>query len=113
MIRTGIRQAGNLDQYLVIEHETKVNDTGGGYTHTWAEFAAVWGNAKSVRSDEIRSAGNRDVRTVIFTFYRRSDLTADMRIVWEGRHFEIEDIRDNGPRYDFMTVVATSGLDKS
>lgn len=107
-------QAGQLTERIRIETPQRVADGYGGETETWTTTATVWAEVKAVRGREPEEAGKPEMSvTYLITIRRRSDLTAADRIVWTtngNTELNLREIRDQGPRHEWLTLVAESGV---
>lgn len=108
MKRTG---AGDLDQRIRIEAKARVEDAGGGAAEAWTLVAAVWAQAWPVSGRERAEAQQVEASTLMrFKVRRRADVTAGMRIVWQGRAHNIRFVADAGSRAPFLTIDAEAGV---
>ena len=79
-----------------------------GIRHTpWAQYAQVYAQAADVSGREFYEAAAHQLQnTVTFTMRYVSGVTGDMRILWRGNVYEIDQINHLGYRGDFMRIKA-------
>lgn len=99
---------GELRHRVRIEARLRVPDDGGGASKTWAMLAEVWaaiepaGGSERVDADQL--AGR--VTHVIQMRAGGPAVRPDMRIVWQGRVFEIRSVIDMGERKRWIEISA-------
>jgi len=104
-------RAGDLRHRLIIESPQRLSDGAGGATVTWAQVASVWANIKPVSARELRSAEQRAEKvTHTITLRYRSDIDATMRLVGEGRIFNIDAIINEAERDQWLKCFCVEGL---
>ena len=89
--------------FLKIEHE---EDDMGQSKNVWTEYKTVWATVKPYKSSEsaFMSKLKPEVTHRIYVRYR-DDITADMRIYYHGRTFEIsEPPIDVDERHDMLEI---------
>jgi len=102
---------GELDQMVTFQEAQTAPDGHGGQTVSWVDVASAWAKVEPVRASESETRGGvRAVAAYLFEMHRRADLTEAMRIVWDGREYNIREIRIGAPREITMTVVAERGV---
>ncbi len=102
---------GDLDTKISIEKPQDTPGPAGSMIRTWAHHANHWAQITPVRGDEDERQGAlRNVNRVIFTVYRDLSLFEDMRIVWLGERFNIQEIRRPASRQQLMDIVADQGV---
>lgn len=103
--------AGDLDQRVRIEKPEQAEVEGGSYETTWALVATVWADAWTVSGRERVEAQQEQASTMArFKIRRRTDVTAGMRVIWQGKAHNIRFIADNGPRDPFVIIDAEAGV---
>jgi len=83
---------GKLDQRIEIQQKTAVRSATGSATATWSTVARVWaglsyqssGNSEQVEADQILATTR-----VAFTIRYRDGLSEEMRIVSDGKNYDI------------------------
>jgi SPP1 family predicted phage head-tail adaptor len=97
----GIFSIGFLDRRVTIQVLTSGVDSAGQPTETWTNLVTVWMGFTPSRGQE-RFTARQVVGTAVVTFEARyrSDITVDKhRLVFDGRNWDISDIRENGRRH--------------
>ena len=101
-------RAGILDRRIVIEKNTPTQDQFGDLTNDWNEFATVWarvapvtGNEKFV-SDQATAASD-----TLFRIRHLSGLDESMRIVYESKNYDIQNILPIARREGFNILART------
>lgn len=91
--------AGNLRHRVTIEQRTRTSDGRGGFTGetSWTPVATVWAAVKPKRVVAERIEAQQPKSFVVYevVIRYRPDITAGMRMVWEGRTLYL-----TGPPYD-------------
>lgn len=94
-------RAGKLDRRIIIERASVTALPSGEPVESWSPIATVWAQARPVRGDE-RFAARQLVGTAVMTFHMRyrADLalTVKDRIIYDGKTWDILDIREIGRR---------------
>jgi SPP1 family predicted phage head-tail adaptor len=89
--------SGRLDRRIIIQEKSIVLATNGQQTETWATFLTVWSNP--VEKDGFEKTDNNNRSTMRMVFFRvryNSTITNEMRVVWEGQSYKIEDTKELG-----------------
>lgn len=103
--------AGDLDQRITIQRETRTADSYGGAALSWVEEATVWAGVRPLSGRERADLGEVEApANYRFTIRRRAGLTEAMRISWGGALYNIRFIADPGPRSLYMTIEAERGV---
>lgn len=77
--------AGRLDQRVTLQRPDNTVDALGQRTEGWTDVATVWANVEPLRGRELFEAGQMQSEINLrVTIRYRSDVTADMRVVWRG-----------------------------
>lgn len=90
-------RAGKLDRRITIRRKTITWSGSGEPIETWADLATVWAQQRPNRGGE-RFATRQLVGTAVMTFHirYRAGLTVQDRIVYDGKTWDIADIREIG-----------------
>jgi SPP1 family predicted phage head-tail adaptor len=95
-----ILQIGKLDRRITIQQLTKgVGEDYGEPTETWSDWVTVWANVYSGAGREFEQA--RQVNAEIDTQFQirwRPGILATMRILYDGRYYDIQRIQEVGRR---------------
>ncbi len=104
-------RAGKMDRFITIEEFTAVQDAFGQETETWTEFATVWAEKVDIKARE-RFAAQQDLaeETTRFRMRYLQGITPKMRIVDDGKTYDIEGIAELGRRVG-MEITATARAD--
>ena len=83
-------EAGKLNKRITIQKLVLKAAPSGQQTGEWKDVCTVWAQVKSSNPRVINDEGVLQ-HEVTFKFYirRRSDITAQMRILWNGRIFQL------------------------
>ena len=100
-------KGGLLDRRITIQVKTESTDVYGQRTLTWATHLTVWSNPVQKDGTERTDNSNRTTnRMVNFRVRYNSTITNEMRIIWEGRYYKIEDIKELS-RQDGLMINTT------
>ena len=101
--------AGRLDRKVTIQVKSEAIAASGQRTLSWATHLAVWSNPIQRMGKESDADDNRNTsRMVDFRVRWNSTFTNEMRIIWEGSYYKIEDIKELGRKDGLM--ISTSLL---
>lgn len=85
-------RAGSFDRRIIIEQKDETTDTTyGGTTSTWETYITRWASIKPYsRGIEYFDGGAvRAEKTLVFTIRYTTGITTDMRILHEGKYYNI------------------------
>jgi SPP1 family predicted phage head-tail adaptor len=103
--------AGALDDRIVIQRATTVPDGFNNPVETWSTLATVWSKAGPVSDGERWKAGqtlaNETIRFTIRWANWVSGVNPRDRILYEGRTFDIQGVKDIG-RKGYREITATA-----
>lgn len=86
---------GKLDKRITIEHEGGYWDDDGVWVEGWTEFATVWAAREPLTGREFFAAAFTHAEfSLRFRIRYRKDITTLMRIVCDGRIYEIYAVLD-------------------
>ena len=90
-------RAGKLDRRITIQSKAVVIDAYGERTNTWSTFLSVWSRPVQKDGREQTADNNRSTdRVVHFRVRYNSTITREMRVIWEGLYYKIEDLKELG-----------------
>lgn len=103
--------ASNLRHKVTLERPALAPDSGGGYAQTWEEAATLWAAITRLRAGERYTNGQLTVSAShIFRLRYTSDITADMRFIFDGRAFNIRGIQNVDEKNRMLEVYAEEGI---
>lgn len=92
-------RAGTLDRTITIQAFSSTVDDYGTPVETWADFATVRAALIQASTEEyLRGYGETDTLVVIFRIRWLDGVTAQHRIVYEGRNLNIREVKEIGRR---------------
>ncbi len=87
-------RTGNLRHRIEIQQPVNTEDGQGGFVTTWTVFKTVWAEILPTSSNERLFAEKvEEMRTHKITIRYLEGISANMRIVYQGRIFQIKGIR--------------------
>lgn len=100
-------QAGRLNRRCTLRQPGTATDELGQPIEGWTDFAQVWGNVRHLRGVEAIKAGavTSTVSASIRIRYR-PDLNAGMRVLADGRTYEIKAVLPDMQRREYVDLVA-------
>ncbi len=106
-------QAGRLNRIITIQQRAQSRDTEGGIVDTWSDFAAnIWAERNNSAGSEkpaTRQGGVSADTTVIFTIRNLPGITEQMRVVSDGKNYNIRHINDFKDGHVFMILTCDNG----
>ncbi|QIM48986.1 phage head closure protein [Pusillimonas sp. DMV24BSW_D] len=92
-------RAGILDRLIKVQRQSATEDDWGVPVSGWVEVATVWASVKHASGLEtVKSGVNVSVVKASIRIRRRTDVTAGMRVLCEGKVYDIravlEDVSD-------------------
>lgn len=104
-------RAGTLRHKITFQSATDVTDNLGGYTRTWSDtydcFAAVW-PLKGTEALEAMKLEHKVTHKIRVRY--RDNITADMRIKFGSRYFDIVGIINPDERDIMLDIMATESV---
>jgi SPP1 family predicted phage head-tail adaptor len=92
-------QIGKLDRRITLQRSTQGQGLHGEPIETWSDFATVWANAYSGSGREFSAARQVNAEVSMQFQIRYLDgLTTTMRILFEGKFFDIDRFSEVGRR---------------
>lgn len=90
-------QAGKLREVLEIQTNTPTANAYGEMVPAWATVATVRGQVQILSGREFIEAKQREVDlSAKITIRYRADITANQRVKWGARYFDIDAVLDAG-----------------
>ena len=104
-------RSGAFRHQIIIEHHTEVTDEFGQAIKTWATFVTPFAAVKPLRGQELFASQqyNAKITTRIRTRYM-ANITADMRVSFGGRLFNIESVIDPDERKKEIHLMCSEGM---
>jgi len=105
------RFAPQLKRRITIEQPSLTPDGLGGYTRNWTALATVWGSIEPLSGGEQVFAGKLESHvTHQVTIRYRSDVRADMRLVYKARIFTIRAMINVDEAGRILEILAEEGV---
>ena len=99
-------KGGIIDRRISIEQKSIVTASNGQRTNTWSTLLTTWANPVEKDGVEKTDNNNRSTqRMVNFRIRYRSNITNEMRVVWEGKYYKIEDTKELGRQEGLMIMT--------
>jgi len=98
---------GKMRHYIALQHWAETRTASGYATQTYTTYASVWAYIRTLSGRE--RLGAQQVNATLsheITIYYRSDVQPDDRIVWDGRYFDIKDVRNVDERNIEIRMLA-------
>lgn len=91
-------RAGKLDRRITIQSKSVVRDAyGEPIINSWSTFLSTWSRPVQKDGREQTADNNRSTdRVVHFRVRYNSTITREMRVIWEGLYYKIEDLKELG-----------------
>ncbi|QWE17311.1 phage head closure protein [Polynucleobacter sp. AP-Nino-20-G2] len=104
-------QAALLRKRLIIQSRSQVQDDYGQPLTAWVDVETVWGAVEPVSGRESISADAMQSSVTYQVVMRyRPGITAKMRIKYDNRFFDIQDVIDENERHRMLTLLCVEGL---
>ena len=104
-------RAGDLREIVSILEPVETRDAFGGVVTTWQEIENCWARVVTQKGDEALRAASTDSRaTVRIQMRYRPGITAQMRLMWNGREYDVRDVDDSLRQRGelWLTLVGTA-----
>lgn len=102
--------AGQLDQRVTLQSRSVVTDAAGQDTITWVDVATVWAQCQALRGREFFAAAQvQQEQTVKVRIRYRADVVQTMRLVWQGRAYDITGVVPVG-RKEMLEIMCLQGV---
>lgn len=104
-------QPGDLDQLVDILEEATTADALGGRARTWAVLKQHWAQVVPLIGTAEKDAhgAQRQVMRYRFTTYADRAITAKHRLRWDGRDWNIVEVRLQAGHVLFQDIIAEAG----
>jgi phage head-tail adaptor, putative, SPP1 family len=98
---------GNLRERVDLQRSILVRDPDGGMMETWVTVATVFARLEPVKSqDEVIGGGIRATEAMLVHIRHREDVATDWRILWQGKPYLIDGMRNLDERRQYLTLSA-------
>ncbi len=107
---------GSLRYRLRLQSRSTAQDTSGGQVNTWSDIATVWGDiqpltgAKQVSAQAVHAEVTHHVFIRWQPQFANPQAVAAMRLVFNGRYFNIHAAINEGEGNRFLTLLTSEGL---
>jgi len=102
---------GRLRYKCELKSPTDTSDGAGGRSQTYSTIANIFADIRPMGGDEAYRQGKVQTKNTHKIYMRqRSDMSADYIIVYEGRTFQIQNIKNVDERDRFFEITATEGV---
>lgn len=99
--------AGDLREKITIERTASSQDKNGYYNDAWVKVCDTWANVQDISGKEyFNAAATMALNIVSFVIRWRDDVNTGMRIIHNGKPYDIEYINRLGYKRDFMSIKA-------
>jgi SPP1 family predicted phage head-tail adaptor len=101
----------DLNKVIRIQKRFDTSDGQGGQTTDWVDFAQCFAAAKPMRGAELwRQFQVQAVKPTCWTIRYREHVTEKMRVVFEGRIYNIRSIVDIEEAHRFLELYCEEGV---
>ena len=111
--------AGSLSRRITIQKRENESNAFNQPSLVWKDYVRVYANLKVMSGSGYANnefiASNEEINRTTFSFMirYRKDITADMRIVYEGRVYEIRGILPDLDRREFVYIACAQGASEA
>ena len=106
--------AGDFRHPITIERREGVDDGAGGKATVWTKVADVFCAVQQKSATEQFADGSigriRSQSMYKFTMWNRNDIATGMRILFDGREFNVRSLNNDLGRNKFLIVEAEAGV---
>lgn len=100
-------KVSRLNKRVTFQSFNKNRDSAAGFTDEWTDYATVYGNIQPVSGREYMEGAAMQVEiTHNITIRYRSDIKRDMRVICNGRTFEIEHVINYNEANKYLVIKA-------
>lgn len=99
-------KSGRLDRRITIEQYTVTRDSYGGEPKSWSTWATVWAEKRDKKGREyLEQSGEHTERETVFKIRYQDGLSTDMRILCDGRYYDIIGLAELGRREGWEVIT--------
>jgi len=103
--------AGQRNKIITIQSKTMSTEDYGGQAPAWADFVKAWAAIWPLKGRELFAAqAAQSETTVRFNIRWIAGITESMRIVYNGKNYDITALIDIGERHVEYDIMAKTGL---
>lgn len=108
-------KAGDLNRQIVIQSRDSGTDAAGQPVWTWTTLATVWASVKGATGmGSIRQAASQqgvavELNSYSFRIRYRTDMDAAERVVFDGRNYDVKQVRHDFAGKEWTDIVAELG----
>ncbi|ABS62532.1 phage head-tail adaptor, putative [Parvibaculum lavamentivorans DS-1] len=96
---------GALRERVTLQSPIRTADGAGGAAVTWDDGVSIWAKVEMRGGGETPAGERLEARALVrMTIRYRSGITAEMRALWQGRAFNIRNLRDADGRRRFLVL---------
>lgn len=107
-------RAGNLKNIITIQDRAETTDEYGGPVYSWADYATVWAGVEPLSGRElIAAAAAQSTVTTRFRIRYRDDITSAMRILHNGKKYNIFAVIDINEDHKELVIMASSVVNEN
>jgi SPP1 family predicted phage head-tail adaptor len=105
-------RAGKLDRRITIERrDATTNPANGEDIFTWVQVVSCWAEFVANRGQEFFSAEQKQAETdCMFRIRTQPGISPEMRILYDGRHFDVTSVIPMRGRAAGLELMAKEGL---
>jgi SPP1 family predicted phage head-tail adaptor len=104
-------RAGDLSRRILLEQRNETVDTFGQRSNTWTKALDTWASIRPLSGHELLSAQAINAETTHEVVIRyREDVTSAMRVVYQGRYFNVQSVLDADMKHRKLTLLCSEGL---
>lgn len=107
-------RAGDFNRRITIQqHSSSTPDGFGQASQTWSDLLSCWARIEPLSGRELvlAQAQNAEVTHLVEIFYRPT-VTAAMRVVYQGRIFNVLSVIDPDMAHVSLELLCSEGLNK-
>lgn len=106
-------RSGDLNRRIAIQQRTTTPDGYGQQTTTWTDVITCWASIEPLNGRELVQAQAVQAETTHqVTILYRSSITAAMRVVYQGRVFNILSVIDPDTSHVALQLLCSEGLNQ-
>lgn len=106
-------RAGDLTRRITIQQRATTRDTFGQQTTTWTDLLSCWAQIEPMSGRELITAQavNSEITHTVTILYR-SQIKPAMRVVYQGRIFNIVSVTDQNSDHVITQMTCSEGMNQ-